>query len=118
MATEKRLIDANALLERLANSSESWAKNLKAIRNWWPHAVGIKDNIVAAIKDMPTVDAVEVVHGKWLAMQVEGGDPFDGNSTYCFDVFQCSECGAHFDVSEAMNYCPNCGAKMDGDGNG
>lgn len=61
MANKKRLIDANALLERLANSSESWAKNIQAIRNWWPHAVGIKDNIVGVINDMPTVDAVEVV---------------------------------------------------------
>lgn len=64
MANEKRLIDANALLARLASSSESWAKNLKAIRNWWPHAVGIKDNIVGVINDMPTVDAVEVVRCK------------------------------------------------------
>lgn len=58
MANEKRLIDANALLGRLASSSESWAKSLQAIRNWWPHAVGIKDNIVGVINDMPTVDAV------------------------------------------------------------
>jgi rubrerythrin len=50
--------------------------------------------------------------GEWLKTVVEAGDPFDGNSTYCFDVFACSECGCHFDVSEAMNYCPNCGADM------
>jgi len=52
--------------------------------------------------------------GRWLATKVEAGDPFDGNSVYCFDVFRCSECGAHFDVSEALNYCPNCGADMRG----
>ena len=64
MATEKRLIDANALLAILDNSSESWARGLRAIRNWWPHAVGIKDNIVCVINEMPTVDAVEVVRCK------------------------------------------------------
>ena len=64
MATEKRLIDADAILARLDSSSESWAKNIQAIRNWWPHAVGIKDNIVGVIKNMPTVDAVEVVRCK------------------------------------------------------
>ena len=64
MASEKRLIDANELLERLASSSETWAKDIQAIRNWWPHAVGIKDNIVAVIKEAPTVDAVEVVRCK------------------------------------------------------
>ena len=65
MATEKRLIDANALVERLEyNTTDTWAKNLKAIRNWWSHAVGIKDNIVRMIENAPTVDAVEVVRCK------------------------------------------------------
>ena len=64
---------------------------------------------------LPKVDAVEVVHGRWLKTEVEAGDPYDGNSVYCFDVMMCSVCGCHFDVSEAMNYCPNCGAKMDGE---
>lgn len=65
MATEKRLIDANELLERLEyNTTDTWAKNLQAVRNWWPHAVGIKDNIVRMIKNEPTVDAVEVVRCK------------------------------------------------------
>lgn len=31
--------DRDALLEKLANSSETWAKNIENIRNWWPHAV-------------------------------------------------------------------------------
>ena len=106
MANEKRLIDANALLERLYSSSESWAKNLKAIRNWWPHAVGIKDNIVGVINGMPTVDAVEVVHGRWI----DNGIPDSMLSG-------CSVCG-YSCGAYSFNYCPNCGAKMDGDGNG
>ena len=109
MANEKRLIDANALLARLNSSSESRAKNLQAIRNWWPHAVGIKDSIVGVINDMPTVDAVEVVHGKWLI-----------HKGHFHDFAECSLCGEDYGSYEAMamNYCPNCGAKMDGDGNG
>ena len=37
---------------------------------------------------------------------------------------KCSECGRYFPVSEfgkrpfEINYCPHCGAKMDGDNNG
>lgn len=58
-------------------------------------------------------DAVPVVHGRWETVRVEVGDPFDGNSTYLIDVFACSVCGVHFDISEARNYCPNCGAKTD-----
>ena len=60
-----------------------------------------------------TVDVVEVVHGRWetahiIGEQLFGYDPFE------IDVFACSVCGAQFDVSQALNYCPNCGAKMDG----
>ena len=113
MANEKRLIDANALLEILDNSSESWARSLQAIRNWWPHAVGIKDNIVRVIKEMPAVDAVEVVHGEWEIIE---DDYFD------LVELKCSVCGASYgfedyedDTPMNYHYCPNCGAKMDGD---
>ena len=49
-----------------------------------------------------TVDAVEVVHGRW----VDNGIPesmLSGCSVCGFT------CGAY-----SFNYCPNCGAKMDG----
>ena len=53
-----------------------------------------------------TVDAVEVVHGRWK---------------YGTRSAVCSECGfeRHLDDNfGAAIACPNCGAKMDGDGNG
>ena len=49
------------------------------------------------IENAPAVDAVEVVHGRWV-------------------FWNCSECD--YETSDLTNYCPNCGAKMDGDGNG
>lgn len=69
--------------------------------------------VLDRIEAAPAVDAVYVVHGRWerahiIGEQLFGYDPFE------VDVFACSVCGAHFDVSEALNYCPNCGAKMDG----
>lgn len=56
----------------------------------------------------------EVVHGEW---------------TMCLDVddvefIECPLCGGQFydgdndTFDKPYNYCPNCGAKMDGDGNG
>ena len=110
MANEKRLIDAKEYCKELYEEM-----NYPGRSEEFMMAI---DVAIADLADAPTVDAVEVVHGRWLKTQVEAGDPYDGNSCYCFDVFQCSECGAHFDVSEALNYCPNCCAKMDGDGNG
>ena len=54
------------------------------------------------INDQPTVDAVEVVHGEWIVQ----------NSAYT--RFKCSACGSE-NHEYRWKYCPNCGAKMDGD---
>ena len=51
----------------------------------------------------PTVDAVEVVHGRWK----------EGNVIH---KYGCSCCWARQDTISP--YCPNCGAKMDGEDNG
>lgn len=56
--------------------------------------------------DAPTVDAVEVVHGRWIKPTV-----IDGRA---FNIPHCSICnGVPCGVDEHTNYCPNCGAKMD-----
>ena len=80
MANEKRLIDANAL------------------RNALYEADAITMKGVAIINQFPTVDAVEVVHGRWKGAGM--GD------------YYCSVCQQL--VNPRTNYCPNCGAKMDG----
>ena len=56
------------------------------------------------IERIKPVDAVEVVHGRWEQ---------NGN------FLMCSECYDLYKEREAtvFCYCPNCGAKMDGDGN-
>lgn len=59
----------------------------------------------------PTVDAVPVVNGEWNIGK------FNAGSETVF--IECSECAAVFDVPTfvfglSYNYCPNCGAKMDG----
>ena len=61
-----------------------------------------------AISRVPTADAVEVRHGKWWALYDEDS-PQDG-------VWKCSECGyiRLSDDCSPMNFCPDCGAKMDG----
>ena len=64
------------------------------------------------IEDAPTVDAVEVVHGNWILERTPDGKP------YCFHCSVCDDDFHYIGVSTAYRYCPNCGAKMDGDGNG
>jgi len=81
---------------------------LEDVRNALYDAYAITMKGVAIINQFPTVDAVEVVHGC---------NVYDHDTS-----FECSVCGwGDWDTMTAdsckYNYCPNCGAKMDGDGN-
>ena len=55
-----------------------------------------------------------VVHGKWQQKEDGNGDPY----------YDCSVCGESWVMIEGtpeqngMKYCPHCGARMDGDGDG
>ena len=75
-------------------------------------ALDVLKMVAGWLNDAPTVDAVEVVHGRW-AKQVEDD---------CY-WYECSECAGAVPRTRwghdwYSDYCPNCGAKMDGDGNG
>ena len=62
------------------------------------------------VKAMPAADVVEVRHGSWHRFMKGGGQ--SGNIIICSDAFQCTVCKESF--WNKSNYCPNCGAKMDG----
>ena len=53
----------------------------------------------AAILKIPSSDVAPVKHGRW--------------KRYGRNLGECSECGEV--VAIRNNYCPNCGAKMDGE---
>ena len=65
------------------------------------------------ILEAPTVDAVEVVHGQWVKHTVAGED-FFGSPVLHTWACNCSVCG--LDGRNETPYCPNCGAKMDFEG--
>ena len=63
------------------------------------------DPVVIAAKCAPTIDAEPVRHGHW-------DDSFDGITPYC------SVCGmSHNCINRTPDYCPHCGAKMEGRAN-
>lgn len=66
----------------------------------------VQQILTKMISNAPTIDAVPVVHGRWRINKQ-------------FADYECSACG-HGDIISPyfkrlkLNYCPNCGAKMDG----
>ena len=64
------------------------------------------DDMVGDIEDTPAADVAEVVHGRWID---------NGSNGYKW-AFICSKCGYidGYPFDDRYNFCPNCGAKMDG----
>lgn len=99
METERRLIDANELLKvlkhRVKGNEDSGIvfgtnSTLEIMEEW--------------VRSIPTVDAVEVVHGRWKHQYEKG-----------MSYKVCTICGCRNGLELKFNYCPNCGAKMDGE---
>ena len=98
MTNEKRLIDANALLNTVSVVTDDITCPLH-----------IAASIDQVIELAPTVDAVEVVHGYWEKEY----DDLDIDRGW-----KCSHCkGSVYQMTyESYQYCPHCGANMDGEG--
>lgn len=81
--SEVRLIDADALMV-----SKDWANCTCPAQ---------------VIHKAPTIDAVPVVHGRWVKENCQG------------DYGRCSKCNCRIPwTPRNYNFCPSCGARMDG----
>ena len=65
-------------------------------------------DLMDAINNAPTVDAEPVRHGEWGSPEIVG---YDG--VHVIYAAPCSVCCKHTELYKP-NYCPNCGAKMNG----
>lgn len=77
----------------------------EALRDALYEADAITMNGVKILNQFPSADVVPVRHGRW---ETNSDRP---------DSLICSICTCGFDVwkHDPHNYCPNCGAKMDGE---
>ena len=90
-----RLIDADALIKSL-----KLEEGFYRVRTW-NFDGSVYSSVYRSIKSEPTIEAEPVRHGEWI--------PQDNTRT----KFMCSVCeGKNYGGYE--NYCPRCGAKMDG----
>ena len=116
MANEKRLdlIDRQAFIDDI--KTEIVNLRLDGLKGT-PRFCDELSALIDRIEEQPGVDAVEVVHGHWISL------------TECANAgVYCSVCNKKVYKEDyawcnrknklRSNYCPNCGAKMDGDGNG
>lgn len=90
---------------------------LEMLRRNYTLKAGYRDAMTDAIGEVSnahTLDAVPVVHGHWIWDEVSFN-------------YTCSSCKCSYDYSETYglfehgfeytSYCPNCGARMDGEEN-
>lgn len=105
MANEKRLIELGNALRMIQNSKDDCPETSIKGRAIWETAHNCS---LSCLTNCDTVDAVEVVHGRWNSVSLDPQDPY----------FNCTNCGIGYSTiyheCEEMKYCPNCGAKMDG----
>lgn len=104
-----RLIDADAYAEEMKKRQDAckeWTQRTidtgdeeNYLRSCGAYAVFVEAKLL--LEKQPTVDAVEVKHGKWIDEPIKGVR------------YHCSVCSGRFDYM--WKYCPNCGASMDGE---
>lgn len=97
-----KLINADTLEEKLKRkrTNKCFATNKFEIM---VHVHAVED-CLEIVRDMPTVDAEPVKHGRWIETNDDKKK-------------RCSECDVIHLIAQYphgnANYCPNCGAKMD-----
>ena len=75
---------------------------IDAIKKNFKYLPGYMNATINYIKEVPSADVVQVVHSEWI---------------YHMSFGVCKKCGYEYEWkgTDAKNYCPNCGAKMDGE---
>lgn len=86
-----RLIDADALIDFIG---------IGHLRNLLEACFSERD-VVDMLESRPTIDAAPVLHREWIYYNNNGWRV-------------CSHCKDRRRTFTLDNYCPNCGAKMDG----
>ncbi len=67
------------------------------------YGFGMK-NIKELINAIPAADVAPVVYGRWVTHYRSGTPVAEGYVSTCYDMWN----------NRKSDYCPNCGAKMDG----
>ena len=106
---EKEYIERKAIINKIVNTPT--VPSRQCYEGNFVYADGVsgrQNEIINYINEQPTADVVPVRHGVWASEET---------------AVTCTACGRSYDtdfeikrnVIRDFDYCPNCGAKMDGD---
>ena len=129
MVNENRLIDANALMEQFDDSFKGFV--MKRIVEMQPTVDAVSRGVYDQVRWERDIaigqlesygislgekaDVAKVRHGRWIEKKLDNFRKWELRCSQC-DWVGISNYDA-YDEPFDFNYCPNCGAKMDGDGN-
>lgn len=97
-----RYIDADWIVQKL----DGWREQLAETYGENDEYVLCLGEVLMKIDDTPTADVVERKTGKWNT---------DKESPEYATCSVCGHCDWDCTESEYFNYCPNCGARMEGE---
>ena len=102
-------------IEREAALAFPFANGRYDHKNADPHFINGCETYKEWLETIPAADVVPVRHGRWIERE---------DMYYGWNIWECSACREEFCVEDGTpedneyNYCPNCGALMDKDGDG
>lgn len=100
-----RPIDADALIEYLKEMWGRWDED-----DWYEaQAKDALKGDIEIVNKQPTLDVAPVVHGEFILINRR----YIASDGWEYKEYKCSRCGRV--TVEPDNYCPRCGAKMDGE---
>ena len=105
--------EAPCLHQKLMSFASQWRRNILAMKK-----LERKETLQSTYKmfennldNAPTIDAVPVRHGKW---EITSAYPHNVYCSNCHKRFAQANWSVWEDGSLPRNYCPHCGARMDG----
>ena len=104
MQNEQRLIDANAL--------PNYKCQVTATIGDRKGPAEMRFVFWQDIEKAPTISAVPVVHGRWV--KANGMMPPEYHGRKCCSVCDAFALSDFYGRERLSDFCPNCGAKMDG----
>lgn len=105
----RKYIDANILFKNITDHHYLIVSYSNST-DYGMFTAGIKQ----AIDEIPAADVQEVKRGYWIPER----DPDENNRIQCFHCSVCDDDFHDIGAFVATKYCPNCGARMDGEENG